>query len=140
MLHQILAIKKIKKFHSLCLFTAYRTSDGQPYILPAVSKAKDRITENPSQNHEYRVVFGTEAFRQKSMALLLGEDSPAIKENRAHGIQTLSGTGALRLGAEFLFRTSNCKTVYISDPTWGELSEFFFIHFLILILGKRDPF
>ena len=33
--------------------------------------------------------------------------------------QTLSGTGALRLGAEFMKKFAQGKTVYISNPTWG---------------------
>lgn len=37
-----------------------------------------------------------------------------------HGVQSLSGTGALRLGAEFLSNKLGRKTVYYSDPTWGK--------------------
>ena len=33
--------------------------------------------------------------------------------------QCLSGTGSLRIGAEFLKRIMGCDTVYISAPTWG---------------------
>lgn len=41
------------------------------------------------------------------------------------GVQSLGGTGALRIGAEFLARwyngTNNKDTpVYVSSPTWGE--------------------
>lgn len=43
------------------------------------------------------------------------------------GVQSLGGTGALRIGAEFLARwyngTNNKDTpVYVSSPTWGESS------------------
>lgn len=65
--------------------------------------------------------LGLETFTKASTTLLLGDDSPAIKENRAHGIQALSGTGALRLGAEFLCRKLGRTIVYNSDPTWGTL-------------------
>ena len=34
-------------------------------------------------------------------------------------LQCLSGTGSLRIGAEFLKRIMGCDTVYISAPTWG---------------------
>ena len=35
------------------------------------------------------------------------------------GIQCLSGTGALRVGAEFLKQQLDCSVVLVSDPTWG---------------------
>jgi len=34
-------------------------------------------------------------------------------------IQSLSGTGALRLGGEFIAKFLPGRTIYISDPTWG---------------------
>lgn len=52
------------------------------------------------------------------MKLLLGEDSPAIADGRALGIQCLSGTGALRMGAEFLVRQLGRSVFYYSTPTW----------------------
>ncbi len=36
------------------------------------------------------------------MKFLLGDDHPALLEKRVCTIQSLSGTGALRLGAEFI--------------------------------------
>lgn len=59
--------------------------------------------------------------------MLLGEASPAIKENRALGIQSLSGTGALRLGSEFLARKLKRNVAYYSDPTWGKSQSFIFV-------------
>lgn len=38
---------------------------------------------------------------------------------QAFGVQTLSGTGALRVGAEFLHRQLKYTTFYYSSPTWG---------------------
>lgn len=49
--------------------------------------------------------------------LLLGKDSKAIKENRVMTCQSLSGTGALYLGFEFL-KTYLPRFVYIPNPTW----------------------
>lgn len=34
-------------------------------------------------------------------------------------MQTLSGTGALRVGAEFLVNKLGRSILYLSDPTWG---------------------
>ena len=84
---------------------AYRTDQGKPWILPCVKTAERLLaekTESEEINHEYLPVLGLDSFTSASTSMLLGEDSPAFKENRAIGIQALSGTGALRIGAEFL--------------------------------------
>ncbi|TMW48760.1 hypothetical protein DOY81_006160 [Sarcophaga bullata] len=97
---------------------AYRTSEGKPWVLPVVRKTEIEIASNDKINHEYLPVLGTEAFTKAASTLLLGEESPALKDNRAFGVQTLSGTGALRIGAEFLRRQLNRKVFYYSEPTW----------------------
>jgi len=101
---------------------AYRTDEGKPWILPCVKKAESILAtqvEEEKINHEYLPVLGLEGFTKAATKMLLGEDSPALAENRAFGIQCLSGTGSLRIGAEFLKRIMGCDTVYISAPTWG---------------------
>ena len=40
-------------------------------------------------------------------------------------IQSLSGTGSLRVGAAFLNRFCTDKTIYLSDPTWGNHKAIF---------------
>lgn len=85
-----------------------------------MKKTEIQIAESETINHEYLPVCGPDSFTKAAVSLLLGEDSPAIKEHRAHGVQSLSGTGALRLGAEFLVSKLGRKVVYYSDPTWGE--------------------
>ncbi|XP_055309673.1 aspartate aminotransferase, cytoplasmic [Sitodiplosis mosellana] len=97
---------------------AYRTPDGRPWVLPVVKKTEIQVAESENINHEYLPVTGLESFTKASVRLLLGEESAAVKENRAHGVQALSGTGALRLGAEFLSRKLGRNVVYYSDPTW----------------------
>lgn len=48
----------------------------------------------------------------------LGNDSSAIKNGVAIGFQCVSGTGAIRVGADFLQQHLNCSVVFISDPSW----------------------
>jgi len=101
---------------------AYRTEEGKPWILPVVKKAEKILAEKIEQesiNHEYLPVLGMDSFSKAATSMLLGEDSPALAEGRAFGVQSLSGTGALRNGAEFLKRIIGSNTVYYSDPTWG---------------------
>jgi aspartate/tyrosine/aromatic aminotransferase len=51
--------------------------------------------------------------------VILGKDSPAIKDKKVAVCQSLSGTGALRISAEFLAQYNPGVSVYCSDPTWG---------------------
>ena len=101
---------------------AYRTDLGKPWILPVVKKAETILAaqvEAEEVNHEYLPVLGLDSFTAAATQMLLGADSPALAENRAVGIQALSGTGALRVGADFLKRILGYDTVYISKPSWG---------------------
>jgi len=50
--------------------------------------------------------------------LLLGKESPLIAAGRLVTIEALGGTGALKVGADFLMRLNPDATVYISDPSW----------------------
>ncbi|XP_055687501.1 aspartate aminotransferase, cytoplasmic [Lutzomyia longipalpis] len=97
---------------------AYRTDEGKPWVLPVVRRTEMQVAANEALNHEYLPVLGNEQFTKAAVELLLGEDSPAIKEKRAFGCQTLSGTGALRVGAELLARLMGRTTYYVSSPTW----------------------
>jgi len=101
---------------------AYRTDDGKPWVLPVVKKAELKLADQVEKeeiNHEYLPVLGLESFSSAATGMLMGADHPAIAEGRAFGVQCLSGTGALRVGAEFLARILGYRTFYFSDPTWG---------------------
>ena len=97
---------------------AYRTNEGKPWVLPVVKKAEKLIIEDGSLNHEYLPIAGTPEFTEASAKLILGEASPAIQEGRYCAIQSISGTGSLRLCAAFLARFMPSATVYLTDPTW----------------------
>ena len=84
-----------------------------------VRKVEEMLAKDETLNKEYLPVLGLPAFTTAATAMLLGQESKALVEGRATGIQTLSGTGALRVTAEFLARILNYTVVYSSDPTWG---------------------
>jgi aspartate aminotransferase len=66
---------------------------------------------------------GHPEFTRAAAALLFGEDSPVLSQNRVATVQTVSGTGANHLGALFAqryYRFNGDRKVYVSDPTWGE--------------------
>ncbi|CAK1548723.1 unnamed protein product [Leptosia nina] len=97
---------------------AYRDENGKPWVLPVVRKMEKQMAADETLLHEYLPVLGLEQFSNSSVSMLLGEDSPAIAEGRAFGIQVLSGTGGLRVGAEFLNKHLKYTTFYYSNPTW----------------------
>jgi aspartate/tyrosine/aromatic aminotransferase len=61
---------------------------------------------------------GDATFCQLTRKLAFGEDCPATAAGRIATVQTLSGTGALRVGGEFLKKHYAVKVVYLPDPTW----------------------
>ncbi|XP_046422966.1 aspartate aminotransferase, cytoplasmic [Neodiprion fabricii] len=97
---------------------AYRTNEGKPWVLPVVRQVESKLATDETQNHEYLPVLGLDSFSQAATRILLGPDSAPFLEGRAFGVQTLSGTGALRLAAEFLSRILHLDTFYCSKPTW----------------------
>src|SRR5207244_11165249 len=50
--------------------------------------------------------------------LVFGDGSAIVQEKRAVTAQAIGGTGALKLGADFLKRFSPDSQVWISDPSW----------------------
>ncbi|XP_076020350.1 aspartate aminotransferase, cytoplasmic [Genypterus blacodes] len=99
---------------------AYRTDECKPWVLPVVKKVEKLILLDEGLNHEYLPILGLPSFRSSASKIALGEDSPAIQEDRVGAVQCLGGTGALKIGAEFLRRfLRDAKTpVYVSSPTW----------------------
>lgn len=104
---------------------AYRDNTARPWVLPVVRKAQLAIANDGNINFEYLNQLGLPEFTEAAARLLLGADSPVIKENRIVSCQSLSGTGALALSAAFLNRILNYKTVYYSKPTWGNHLDIF---------------
>ncbi|KAI3967591.1 hypothetical protein MKW92_048787, partial [Papaver armeniacum] len=80
-----------------------------------------------SRVKEYLPITGLADFNKCSAKLIFGADSPAIQENRVTTVQCLSGTGSLRVGAEFLAKHYHQRTIYIPRPTWGNHPKVFSI-------------
>jgi len=98
---------------------AYRTDEGKPLVLNCVKKAEKMMLEDSSLNKEYLPQRGDAEYSKLCQKMIFGGDSQLIKDGLVATVQTLSGTGALRLGAEFMKRYAPGKAVYVSDPTWG---------------------
>jgi aspartate aminotransferase len=67
-------------------------------------------------------ITGDPVFNHLAAELAYGSNSRAIKENLLAMTQTISGTGALRIGGAFLarfFEGKGGKKIYLPTPTWG---------------------
>jgi len=98
---------------------AYRDDQGKPWVLPSVRAAEAKIQ---GQDHEYAPIQGVDAFVAESMNLAYGPTSDAVTKKRLAAVQSLSGTGALRLSAGFISQNSPGgvkPTIYVPNPTWG---------------------
>jgi len=104
---------------------AYRDENGKPYVLGSVKKAEELISAgNPDK--EYLGITGLPDFTKNAAKLAYGVDSAPLKANSVAVTQSISGTGALRIGGAFLgrFFPTN-KTIYLPVPSWGNHTPIF---------------
>merc|ERR1719262_786294 len=80
---------------------AYRDDGGQPFVLPSILKAELSIVEQ-RLNKEYAPIGGEGDFCKEAAKLAFGDNSPVVKEGLNVTVQGISGTGSLRIGAEFI--------------------------------------
>ncbi|KDP34207.1 hypothetical protein JCGZ_07778 [Jatropha curcas] len=103
----------------------YRTEDGKPHLLDVVRRVEQQLLDDMSVTKEYLPITGSADFNKLSAELVFGADSPAITENRVTTVQCVAGTGALRIGAEFLAKHYHQNIVYLPQPTYGNHPNFF---------------
>ncbi|WP_017601329.1 amino acid aminotransferase [Nocardiopsis lucentensis] len=92
----------------------YRDRTGATPVMEAVRKAEVRLAER-SVSKEYRGLSGNASFNRAMLSMVLG--ARALTE-RATAVQTVAGTGALRLLADLVRQTRPGATVWISDPAY----------------------
>ncbi|KAI9572917.1 pyridoxal phosphate-dependent transferase [Boletus coccyginus] len=98
---------------------AYRDENGKPYVLNAVKKAEDKMAL-AKLDKEYLPITGLATFTQNAAKLAYGADSIPLNQNAIAVTQSISGTGALRIGGAFLARHyPGAKIIYLPTPTWG---------------------
>jgi len=97
---------------------AYRDENGKPWILPSVRDAEKRMIDSTTENKEYASIIGDQKFVSLAIKFAYGE---SVDTDKLAAVQTLSGTGACRIGGSFLskFSADNKKKIYIPNPTWG---------------------
>jgi len=93
----------------------FKDANGQTPIMEAVRIAETRL-HDAQTTKAYVGLAGDESFNHAMVNLVFGEVS---SKDRVRGVQTPGGCGALRMLSDMLFRIAADKTLWVSDPTWG---------------------
>ncbi|PPI88755.1 aromatic amino acid aminotransferase [Candidatus Pantoea edessiphila] len=103
----------------------YKDNFGNTPILKSVKKAEHILTETENTKN-YLSIEGLFDFNTFTQNLLLGKNSLIIKEDRARTIQTIGGTGALRVAADIILLAKNSTNrIWISNPSWPNHQNIF---------------
>jgi aromatic-amino-acid transaminase len=95
----------------------YSDDHGRLPLLKSVHQAElARVQANTT--HGYLPIDGFAMFNKAAQVLALGADSSVIAEKRALTVQSVGGTGALKIGADFLKHLLPNAQVAISNPSW----------------------
>lgn len=86
--------------------------------LQAVAEAEARLNAQPHGASLYLPMEGLNSYRHAIAPLLFGAGHVVLEQQRVATIQTLGGSGALKVGADFLKRYFPNSGVWVSDPTW----------------------
>jgi len=96
----------------------YYDDNGKVPLLECVQKAEALLIEKLAPR-TYLPIEGLAAYDKAVQELVFGADSAVVQEKRAITVQAIGGTGALKLGADFLKRfAASDAQVWISDPSW----------------------
>ncbi|WP_293731220.1 amino acid aminotransferase [uncultured Actinobacillus sp.] len=102
----------------------YKDAQGNTPIMKAVKQAEGRLFELETTKN-YLAIDGVAEFNARTKELLFGKESDIVKNSRAKTVQSLGGTGALRIAAEFVKRQTKAQNVWISNPTWPNHNAIF---------------
>ena len=95
----------------------YYTDEGKVPLLKAVLEAEKEVVAKQSPR-AYIPIEGPNPYNSAVQNLLFGANSPLIQEGRVVTAECLGGTGALRVGGDFVKRLDTNAPAAISAPSW----------------------
>ncbi|MGH6649203.1 aromatic amino acid transaminase [Aquabacterium sp.] len=95
----------------------YFDDAGQLPVMGAVREAEGLLLSSIGPK-PYLPMSGSPDYRQAVQHLLFGARHEAVTSGRIATIQTIGGSGALKVGGDFLKRYFPQSQVWVSDPTW----------------------
>lgn len=102
----------------------YYDGEGKIPVLSSVRKAEAMRAAN-AEPRVYQPIEGPANYRAAIQALVFGAGHEAIASKRIATIQSIGGSGALKVGADFLKRHFPDSEVWVSDPTWDNHRSIF---------------
>lgn len=96
----------------------YYDDDGKLPVLATVQQAESKIA-NPVKPRPYLPMDGLVGYRTACQNLLFGKNSQVLQDKRVATTATIGGSGALKVGADFIKTWFPHAKCYVSDPTWG---------------------
>ncbi|CAN7258311.1 aspartate/tyrosine/aromatic aminotransferase [Pseudoduganella sp. LjRoot289] len=100
----------------------YLNEAGKMPAMRAVLSAEAALAETLG-TRPYLPMEGNAAYRSAVRELTFGPD--AVAAERVAIVQTLGGSGALKVGADFIARYFPEASVWVSDPTWDNHHSIF---------------
>ena len=95
----------------------YYDDDGRVPVLECVRRAEQKLAESPLPRN-YLPIEGLQAYDRAVQELVFGADSEAVRAQRVVTVQTLGGTGGLKVGGDLLRRINAGARLWISNPSW----------------------
>lgn len=95
----------------------YQDNNGRTPILEAIKRAT-QLWVSREDTKAYLTIDGVAAYNTATQELLFGKDSPTLRDKRVMTMQSIGGTGALRLGAEIIRQFFPGSGIYVSEPSW----------------------
>jgi aromatic-amino-acid transaminase len=95
----------------------YFDDAGRLPVMAAVRAAESAMLQHIGAR-PYQPMEGAANYRQAVQELLFGADHEAVRSGRIATLQTLGGSGGLKVGGDFLKRYFPQSNVWVSDPTW----------------------
>ena len=95
----------------------YLDEAGRLPLLPSVRQAETALLQAIGPR-PYLPIEGLADFRSGTQRLLFGATHDAVTGGRIATLQTLGGSGALKVGADFLRLYFPQAEVWVSHPTW----------------------
>lgn len=101
----------------------YRNAALKSLLFSCVEKGEKLLVDEKNPR-EYLPIEGDEPTVSLLKESIFGTALTHSRKGAIQGVQTVGGTGALRIGADFLFRDIS-QEIAISDPTWANHHQIF---------------
>ena len=102
----------------------YCDDSGKVPVLDCIKEAEKKFVAAGKPKY-YLPMDGLGAFNRAAQHVLFGAGHAAVREKRVVTAQTLGGSGALKVGADWLRVLNPRVEVWISDPSWENHSAIF---------------